>query len=323
MIIKQNGKVSIGFVPKQIAKLTAKSTFSLDKDEYDITDMAEIKIMVANETDIDYFGRPLLMVANNKTDSTICYGLLNEPLYIYGGDSVEMSFNVPICSNAGFLEGMNKVMLAQNLGDNVIALNGMEPITIKVNRNADKLPNVEAENYELMVNDEPIMDFDDIQIAPDADLSFTSDIKCNANVTPQYCKMEVAAVLKLDEGTVLYNDGAHMIYSVADKLLIYTYFGDKFSSYKGKTGTFSIQYMPMFDTKPRYVQYNGKDLCFKFKVVDSTTGIKDVTSGNKASELMRFDVMGRRISAPAKGLNLIKMSDGSVKKVIVKLNFLK
>ena len=47
------------------------------------------------------------------------------------------------------------------------------------------------------------------------------------------------------------------------------------------------------------------------------TGIDEVTTSTDAKELSRYSVNGQRLSAPAKGLNIVKYSDGSVKKVVV------
>ena len=47
------------------------------------------------------------------------------------------------------------------------------------------------------------------------------------------------------------------------------------------------------------------------------TGIDKVTTSTNAKEVSRYSVNGKRLSAPAKGLNIVKYSDGSVKKVVV------
>ena len=49
----------------------------------------------------------------------------------------------------------------------------------------------------------------------------------------------------------------------------------------------------------------------------SPTGIETVNS-NDATEIARYTVDGRAISAPQAGVNIVKMSDGTVKKVLVK-----
>ena len=47
------------------------------------------------------------------------------------------------------------------------------------------------------------------------------------------------------------------------------------------------------------------------------TGINNVITSNDAKELSRYSLNGQRLSAPTKGLNIVKYSNGSVKKVAV------
>ncbi|MEE1459837.1 MAG: leucine-rich repeat domain-containing protein [Segatella copri] len=47
------------------------------------------------------------------------------------------------------------------------------------------------------------------------------------------------------------------------------------------------------------------------------TGINNVITSNDTKELSRYSLNGQRLSAPTKGLNIVKYSDGSVKKVAV------
>lgn len=66
------------------------------------------------------------------------------------------------------------------------------------------------------------------------------------------------------------------------------------------------------------VNSNGKLAESTFAVtVTPATGIKNITT-NGAVEVARFSADGKRISAPQKGLNIIRMSDGSTRKVVVK-----
>ncbi len=56
-----------------------------------------------------------------------------------------------------------------------------------------------------------------------------------------------------------------------------------------------------------------------FQTGIDTNGVEDVTAQpGKAEEVARYDIKGRRIDAPWKGLNIIRMSDGTVRKVMVK-----
>lgn len=54
------------------------------------------------------------------------------------------------------------------------------------------------------------------------------------------------------------------------------------------------------------------------KIVEfDATGIDKVATSTNVKEVSRYSANGQRLSAPAKGLNFVKYSDGSVKKVVV------
>ena len=52
-----------------------------------------------------------------------------------------------------------------------------------------------------------------------------------------------------------------------------------------------------------------------FSLKSSATSISSISANRH--EVARYTVDGRRINQPQKGLNIIKYSDGSVKKVVV------
>ena len=57
--------------------------------------------------------------------------------------------------------------------------------------------------------------------------------------------------------------------------------------------------------------------CFDNIEEYDVTGINKVTTSSDVKELSRYSLNGQRLSAPTKGLNIVKYSDGSVKKVAV------
>ena len=57
---------------------------------------------------------------------------------------------------------------------------------------------------------------------------------------------------------------------------------------------------------------------YTIEIEDGVTSVAGVDAQQKATELERFNAAGQRIYAPQRGVNLIKMSDGSVKKILVK-----
>ena len=57
---------------------------------------------------------------------------------------------------------------------------------------------------------------------------------------------------------------------------------------------------------------------FENKVEFDATGIDKTTTSTDVEEVARYSVNGQRLSAPTKGLNIVRYSDGSVKKVTVR-----
>ena len=49
----------------------------------------------------------------------------------------------------------------------------------------------------------------------------------------------------------------------------------------------------------------------------TTTGIKTVSATSDVKEVSRYSIAGQKLDAPVKGLNIVKYSDGSIKKVAV------
>ena len=50
----------------------------------------------------------------------------------------------------------------------------------------------------------------------------------------------------------------------------------------------------------------------------SSTAISSVEDGAEVREVARYSVDGKRISKPQTGVNVVRFSDGTVKKVVVK-----
>lgn len=70
--------------------------------------------------------------------------------------------------------------------------------------------------------------------------------------------------------------------------------------------------------KGTYDAYKSSEFGYFEKIVEfDAAGIDKVTTSANAKEVSRYSANGQRLSAPAKGLNIVKYSDGSVKKVVV------
>ena len=75
-------------------------------------------------------------------------------------------------------------------------------------------------------------------------------------------------------------------------------------------------YVPM-GTYDDY-RLSGFGYYFENIVEFDATGIDKTTISTDVEEVTRYSVNGQRLSAPTKGLNIVKYSDGSVKKVTVR-----
>ena len=90
-----------------------------------------------------------------------------------------------------------------------------------------------------------------------------------------------------------------------------------------KIGSYVFQYCDakkrtLYIPKGTYDDYWLSEFGYFENIVEfDATGIDKVTTSTDAKEFSRYSVNGQRLSAPAKGLNIVKYSDGSVKKVVV------
>ena len=70
--------------------------------------------------------------------------------------------------------------------------------------------------------------------------------------------------------------------------------------------------------KGTYADYRSSNFGYFENIVEfDATGIDKTTTSTDVEEVSRYSVNGQRLSAPTKGLNIVKYSDGSVKKVVV------
>ena len=118
-----------------------------------------------------------------------------------------------------------------------------------------------------------------------------------------------SSVTLIDDYAFEYCSGLTSIYVYPEKVPILR--KDTFSGCDAKNCTV---YVPT----GTYDDYWLSDFGYFENIVEfDATGIDKVTTSNDAKELSRYSVNGQRLSAPTKGLNIVKYSDGSVKKVAV------
>ena len=80
----------------------------------------------------------------------------------------------------------------------------------------------------------------------------------------------------------------------------------------------NAQNCTVYVPKGTYDAYKSSEFGYFENIVEfDATGIDKVATSTNAKEVSRYSANGQRLSAPAKGLNIVKYSDGSVKKVVV------
>ena len=88
------------------------------------------------------------------------------------------------------------------------------------------------------------------------------------------------------------------------------------NAFKGVDAKKCTLYVPMGTYDDYWLSGFGD--YFENIVEFEATGIDKTTISTDVEEVVRYSVNGQRLSAPTKGLNIVKYSDGSVKKVAVR-----
>ena len=86
----------------------------------------------------------------------------------------------------------------------------------------------------------------------------------------------------------------------------------------GVFGNCDAKKCTVYVPKGTYDDYWLSDFGYFENIVEfDATGIDKTTTSTDVKEIARYSVNGQRLVGPTKGLNIVKYSDGSVKKVAV------
>lgn len=171
----------------------------------------------------------------------------------------------------------------------------------------------------LKISGERPVDFDFITQYLSRNLQ-NLDLK-DANVTDlPYCGLEgcqalttislPAGLRSIDKGFLSLCRNLRTIYAYMPDPNALTY-GDEFS-YESREWTL---YVP----KGTKNAYQNSMWCYCKEIIEmETSGIDSVILNPNAKEVSRFSADGQRLAVPVKGLNIVKYSEGSARKVVVK-----
>ena len=130
----------------------------------------------------------------------------------------------------------------------------------------------------------------------------------------QYCSGLTS--ITLPSGLTSIGDDAFQYCSGLTSIYVYTEKLPKMGS--SVFGDCDAKKCTVYVPKGTYDDYWLSEFGYFENIVEfDPTGINNVITSNDAKELSRYSVNGQRLSAPTKGLNIVKYSDGSVKKVAV------
>lgn len=75
----------------------------------------------------------------------------------------------------------------------------------------------------------------------------------------------------------------------------------------------------LYVPKGTYDNYRLSEFGYFENIVEfDATGIDKTTTSTDVEEVSRYSLNGQRLAVPVKGLNIVKYSDGSARKVVVK-----
>ena len=118
-----------------------------------------------------------------------------------------------------------------------------------------------------------------------------------------------AGITSIGEFAFSYCSGLTSIYVYAEKV-------PRIGSYafEGCASRKCTLYVP----KGTYDNYRLSEFGYFENIVEfDATGIDKTTTSTDVEEVSRYSLNGQRLAVPVKGLNIVKYSDGSVKKVVV------
>ena len=147
-------------------------------------------------------------------------------------------------------------------------------------------------------------------------IEIPSNVTTLGNYVFQGCS--VLTSLTLPAGITEIGDGAFSYCSGLTSIYVYAEIVPKIGrvEFTGVDAKKCTLYVPMGTYSDYWLSDFGD--YFENIVEFEATGIDKTTTSTDVEEVVRYSVNGQRLSAPTKGLNIVKYSDGSVKKVAVR-----
>lgn len=328
-----NGHITLQAHYINNAPVVVKS-FTLDKTDIDFGDNITWQASLDTSNDEDNIANNIVIVFENTDDpdAKLVYADKAEISVFHGIDNT-FSQNVSIIATDRLREGHYKVYLIVADANGYYRPEipgGAIPVSVKFNNAKYAMAYVDKATVTLDCGDMGTKKLDAtsdevhyIDMSDESgaeELLFDLDVKWNVPETvpaPYFVYYYLLATVEGNDPVNLNTETGESNVDTPLKLSALVY-DDVFDEKNyGKLITWSVCYsVPYARLMPVMNDKNGNQFTFKTCIYDKTTGISDITT--KAQPTERFDIQGRRIAEPAKGINIVRMSDGKVKKVLVK-----
>lgn len=320
------------------APVVVKS-MTLDKATVYMGETLSCKVSLDTSNGGDNLENPLLVVLKSTDDDTKPIVILGDAtISVFGGLNNEFTLNFDVKETTKLSAGNYVAYLYAVTADDYTRLEipgGPVPVEIKLDKSLFCYPYIDS--YSLQLDgDEGKVDCDlsdgkviDVDLSDEkglASLIFNFGVKwahpATAKPTAPYSILYQVAY-SLDGHSYAgagsdTGDGTGLNDSDSNVSIDVSVFDELFEEANyGKTLSWSFySNVPYSEISQPMAYKDGSEIIIKTYLHDSTLGISDITT--KAQPTERFDIQGRRIAAPAKGLNIVRMSDGKVKKFMVK-----
>lgn len=326
-----SGHITINVQYINSDQIVVKS-FSLDKTNIELGDKLTWQVSLDTQNGGDNVAGNMALVFENTDDPNARLAPVDKAeVSVFSGIDNTFAQTASIVGSDRLVEGNYKVyvVFSDRNGLHYPEMpGGAIPVTVKVN--TAKFATAYADKVAVTLDCDNMgmkeFDADDnihyIDMSDDAgatELFFDVDVKWNvpeAAPAPYLVYYYLVAGVEGQQPQILKTETSN---SNEDfKLNISSIlFDDMFYENYGKLITWSVYYTVPYTSQAPLMRYkDGKEFVFKTCFYDNTTGISDIATEAKTTE--RFDIQGRRIAEPAKGINIVRMSDGKVKKVLVK-----
>lgn len=326
-LTKSNGRISLTQTSRFTGHLTQTSELKFDRDTYDLSDIAQISISVANNSQDDFSDMLYAKFRNVDTNEELALQKTGLSFRLFAGDTeVTYKVGMPITPKYGLKSGKYEVTLWQYCNDELVAIENSKPTVITINENPKKQPKLLVKSITLSTDEDIDVKPGDILYAdPDmANVSFSLGWD-EAEVEPEYFGVSINYLANKDGKDLPFDtmSAINLIYykSIFDEEknrdinVAFTSDNDLGSTYK-----LSVVYnLTSVNGKYAYAKYIGtdKDATFTVNWTDDPTDIRNLNS-TCLHVVGRWNAQGIKLSGEEKGLNIVRYSDGSMRKVVVK-----